>query len=1015
MLVRAIEYGAKAEGARARHDPIQLHEAPWWREVYYLKAGLNELMRAKVLLEPGDLHLLCTWLLAGDHLGPHAPILATVRLAERLLRERKLNDQQIQVLALLRDGLCTSGHGRETRKLGQELATLLRESGSPTVTKAASGPRTRADRSDEPPQPFSFDLIESAYTPPTGPNDEGQLVLAPHATNGPPAQDVFEMAKELSHQWAWKLDLTNVRGYERLNRLRGRDRWMAGRLVLAFSATFARCPATFEWRVYSLARIMLHIFDRLTTAIEDGIEEDARDIIYSLTKMAPISLLSGRGLGFHNAIRRCLREPIAESTLDLILAMREAFARDPFEDNRRVVAPLDQQFALSTGYMLERGDRWADAWVKQVPKDSPAWRDLFELAFGAKGSTPPRKWLISAGKAIASVTRKKLLACIEECIPLVGSTRPGSVGKSIGGRDLTMMADDNLDTLRGLVWMCRLLKSPGMPRLLGQLAVASYKKVPGIGPRFVKVGNACIDSLAAIGGMPAAAELSRLVMAVKFGTAQKLLDKALQSVAQKLGLPRDEIEEMAAPTYGLEEVGLRRESFDGYTAELRVAGATAEIAWKKPDGKPLKSAPAAIKKAHAEELKELSVAVKDIQRMLPAQRDRVDTLHLARKTWAFPVWRERYLDHPLVGVIARRLIWRFVTNGKPTDGVSDGEQLIDERGRVLDKLGDGTQVSLWHPIGQPVEAVLAWRSFLEERQVQQPFKQAHREVYVLTDAERNTGTYSNRYAAHVLRQHQFNALCAARGWKNKLRLLVDAEYPPATLHLPRWNLRAEYWIEGIGNDYGTDTNEAGVYHRISTDQVRFYPLDAVQARAHAGGGGYEIDRNRAVEPLPLEQIPPLVFSEVMRDVDLFVGVASVGNDPAWQDGGPDHRFRDYWNEFAFAELTETSKTRKAVLEKLIPRLAIADRCRFEGKFLVVRGDLRTYKIHLGSSNILMEPNDAYLCIVPSRGAALGKQPERVFLPFEGDERLSVILSKALMLAADTKITDSSIVSQIRRK
>lgn len=32
----------------------------------------------------------------------------------------------------------------------------------------------------------------------------------------------------------------------------------------------------------------------------------------------------------------------------------------------------------------------------------------------------------------------------------------------------------------------------------------------------------------------------------------------------------------------------------------------------------------------------------------------------------------------------------------------------------------------------------------------------------------------------------------------------------------------------------------------------------------------------------------------------------------------------------------------------------------------MRGDLRTYKIHLGSGNILMSPNNQYLCIVPGQ-------------------------------------------------
>jgi hypothetical protein len=58
----------------------------------------------------------------------------------------------------------------------------------------------------------------------------------------------------------------------------------------------------------------------------------------------------------------------------------------------------------------------------------------------------------------------------------------------------------------------------------------------------------------------------------------------------------------------------------------------------------------------------------------------------------------------------------------------------------------------------------------------------------------------------------------------------------------------------------------------------------------------------------------------------------------------------------------------------------------------------------------MEPNDQYLCIVPkseSPGTAT-----TVRLPFEGDNVLSIILSKAAMLAADDKINDPTILSQI---
>ena len=233
-------------------------------------------------------------------------------------------------------------------------------------------------------------------------------------------------------------------------------------------------------------------------------------------------------------------------------------------------------------------------------------------------------------------------------------------------------------------------------------------------------------------------------------------------------------------------------------------------------------------------------------------------------------------------------------------------------------------------------------------------------------------------------------------------------------YYPLGDCGQSFWVEGVGDNYGTDTTEAGSYLYLATDQVRFYPIDASANYSHASGGGYNAyRRGEPSEPIPLEQIPAFVFTEIMRDVDLFVGVASVGNDPNWADGGPEGRHQDYWHSYSFGELSETAKTRRQVLEKLLPRLKkIRDRCEIQDRFLIVRGDIRTYKIHLRSGNILMEPDDRYLCIVPA-SSTTAKATNGVYLPFEGDRILAIILSKAFLLAEDTKIKDSTILSQIR--
>jgi hypothetical protein len=103
--------------------------------------------------------------------------------------------------------------------------------------------------------------------------------------------------------------------------------------------------------------------------------------------------------------------------------------------------------------------------------------------------------------------------------------------------------------------------------------------------------------------------------------------------------------------------------------------------------------------------------------------------------------------------------------------------------------------------------------------------------------------------------------------------------------------------------------------------------------------------------------------------------------------------------------------RRELLARLLPKLKLRDRCSLSERNLIVRGELNTYHIHLGSGNIMMEPGSRYLCIVPDR---LKTDRDKVLLPFEGDSLLSVILSKAFLLADDRAITDPSIISQIKR-
>ncbi len=641
-----------------------------------------------------------------------------------------------------------------------------------------------------------------------------------------------------------------------------------------------------------------------------------------------------------------------------------------------------------------------NAFTRALPNDEQAkWNELLLHCRHSNGAKPKKKWSDRANELIAAIDPRKYKKSVVPLLEVAAALKFEEKECTYVYNDNTtwdytttvFLKEKNRDVLKGLVWTLVRFHDTKTLNNLAQLGEKCFQKIPGVGPAAASLGNACIYVLAQSKGMEGIAHLSRLKLRIKQNNTQKLIQNYIEEQAKKQGLLPSQIEEIAAPDFGLED-GERTEDFEDFKLILRITGVgKTTLSWIKPDGKPQKTVPAFVKnhKKYTDKLKTLRNMAKQVKQVSTAQRDRIDRLYTENRTWVYDDFMTHYIRHGLVSTIAKKLIWSVKQGDNWIPVFLFENQWQDIKGRAV-TLDKASEIRLWHPIHSTPEEVLVWREKLEQWQIQQPMKQAYREVYLLTDAEVNTRVYSNRMAAHFIKQHQFNALAALRGWKFSLMGCYDdgRDGDAAEKELPVHDIKAQFWIYEVYDD-NESWNDAGIWDYVTTDQVRFVGVDG--------------------EPIELVNIDRLVFSEVMRDVDLFVGVASVGNDPQWQDNGGQVQ-RDYWQSYSFGDLSEIAKTRKQVLERLLPRLKIKDVAKIDGKFLVVKGKRHTYKIHIGSTNILISPNDQYLCIVPSRSK--DKNLDNVFLPFEGDKGLSVVLSKAFMLAEDDKIKDKTILSQI---
>ena len=137
-------------------------------------------------------------------------------------------------------------------------------------------------------------------------------------------------------------------------------------------------------------------------------------------------------------------------------------------------------------------------------------------------------------------------------------------------------------------------------------------------------------------------------------------------------------------------------------------------------------------------------------------------------------------------------------------------------------------------------------------------------------------------------------------------------------------------------------------------------------------------------------MPDIIFSEVMRDVDLAVSVAHVGGvDPETSHS--------------------TMEMRAAILSFTLPLFRL-NNVEIKDRHAIITGKLAQYSVHLGSG-VVHQIGGTMLSVLPVHSQHRGK----LFLPFvDEDPKTAEIISKVLLFAEDGKLKDPTILEQIRR-
>ncbi len=397
-------------------------------------------------------------------------------------------------------------------------------------------------------------------------------------------------------------------------------------------------------------------------------------------------------------------------------------------------------------------------------------------------------------------------------------------------------------------------------------------------------------------------------------------------------------------------------TYDGVAVTLRIDQLGQPHLDVAKNGKPLRQIPPRLKKEPE------VVALRDRKHSLDQQLSRMrlalEQAMCREETFAAGELA-RLLGHPILAPMLEQLI--FAGDGMMGYLVAGGQALRTHDGRDL-PIAPDTALRIAHPYD--LYRAGDWSQWQRECFVSeriQPFKQIFRELYVLTEAERNDGTVSHRYAGQQIQPRQAMALLSQRGWLSS-GYDEDSYYGASrTFHERGLTASISYLFGG-----GTSVDVEG----LTIDGVMFNK--AGEWRGH----------------LPLEEVPPVVFSETMRDIDLVASVAHRGGvDP---------------------ETSASTVEMRAALIRETNTLLRLSNVRLQKNHTIIKGELGEYSVHLGSGVVHLVPGGA-LCIIPVHAQHRG----RLFLPFADDDpKTAEIISKILLLSRDAEIKDPLILQQI---
>ncbi len=278
-----------------------------------------------------------------------------------------------------------------------------------------------------------------------------------------------------------------------------------------------------------------------------------------------------------------------------------------------------------------------------------------------------------------------------------------------------------------------------------------------------------LDVLGAIGTEAAIVQLSGLARTLYFPAAKQHAEAMMTKIARSRKLTRDELEDEIVPHGGFDANGKRTFVYGARTFEV-VLGPEATPMLRDVDGGPrIADLPAAMERddlVAAKRLREEWATLKrTLEETFKVQANRLEQSMVLGRRWSREAFERLLVRHPLMGHLARTLVWGTFDGSKvgstfrvAEDGSLAGE---DDDAFALPKKAT-IDIGIVHPMDLDPERRDRWGGIFADYEILPPFEQLGRPIR--TTAHGEADDLASRFTGRTWATKELFELLRDRGW-----------------------------------------------------------------------------------------------------------------------------------------------------------------------------------------------------------------------------------------------------------